>query len=291
MSQLPDTLGGAARMRLRQLAGALAALMIASSAVGLGVGEGGAATRSRQLHARNGYALLTIARAVHDLNWDGAVTVGDGGGVVSSLQAGLSASGRPRRLHCRIASVDLSGKTPFQSDPSGVCSANFPVDRVITLIAQPDFRSRVLGWERFASEPLPIVAPKCARTEATTDSCIVHAHAVKLVVGGTSTLWVGFRLRLFRLSVMNHEPGFGEAEDHGRGQYPLEPSIDCGLGYTSCSADYEFGSRPVLDALWDTSKSLTVTWESCDPVDPITSNRDLCPVTMTRNRIVSVSWP
>jgi hypothetical protein len=233
---------------------------------------------------------LTVARAVHDLNWDGAVTVGDGGGMVTSVQAGLDAAGRPRRLRCQIASVDRSGKTPFQSDPRGVCSAYFPVDRVITLIAKADFRSRAIGWEKFASEPFTVVSQKCERAEGAPESCIEHAATVRLVVSGTSTVWAGFRLRLYQLRVVNQEPGFGEAEDHGAQQYSDLP-LDCGLGNNTCSALYEFGSRPVLDALWDTSKSLTVTWEGCDQADPTTTNRDLCPVTMTRNRTVTVSWP
>jgi hypothetical protein len=87
------------------------------------------------------------------------------------------------------------------------------------------------------------------------------------------------------------DPAFGEAEDHGKLQIPGDPPIDCGLGNTTCSASYEYGTKPVLDALWDTSRSLTVTWEGCDATDPIRSNPALCPVTMTRNHQVAVSWP
>ena len=114
---------------------------------------------------------------------------------------------------------------------------------------------------------------------------------VKVVVAQVSQLAVSFRLRQFRLRVINSDPTFGEAEDHGTQQVPGTSPIDCGLGNTTCGASYEYGTKPVLDALWDTTRSLTVTWEGCDTGDPIRTNPALCPVTMTRARQVTVSWP
>ena len=135
------------------------------------------------------------------------------------------------------------------------------------------------------------MSPECDPEESSFSRCFVRSTTVKVVVGQISQLSASFRLRLFRLTVVNTEPTFGEAEDHGKQQIPGDAPIMCGLGNTTCKASYEYGIKPVLDALWDITRSLTVTWEGCDTTDPIASNPQLCPVTMTRNRSVTVSWP
>jgi hypothetical protein len=264
------------------LVGTALAVMLA---VGLGSARG-AKTAGSGLTIPKGYELLQLRPGATNPDF----RMPDGGGLVTTVQQGLTASSphQRSRLHCRLQSVDRSGKTPYQSDPLGTCDLYLPAHRPITLIARPDFRSTTPTWQNaFNSYPLLSSCPNLNRGRCGP-SATVHAQ---LVPSKNNTLFVGFWLRLFRLTVTNTDPSFGEAEDHGRQQVPNTSPIDCGLGHTTCSALYEYGTKPVLDALWDISRSLTVTWDGCDPADPIRSNPALCPVTMTRNRQVTISWP
>jgi hypothetical protein len=211
---------------------------------------------------------------------------------VKSVQAGLDASGRPRRIDCRLASVDKTGKTPFESDPLGTCALYFPTDRVIQLTERPDFRSNGLGWESRRTDLGPIVVSRC--TEARTGYCVAPSATVSLVVRAAGAVYVRFTLKTFALSVVNTDPGFGEVEDHGRQQLGIYP-IACGTSFGAdnrCRAFYEYGTKVVLDAQWDPTRTLTVSWDGCDPAAPgsAPTNDQLCPVTMTRNRRVTIYW-
>jgi hypothetical protein len=237
-----------------------------------------------------GWVLLEIGRDQSDPT----VRLTDGGGVVESLQVGLTyGTHRRAKLHCRVQSVDKTGKIPFQSDPTGICAVYFPASKPvtykpITLVAQPDFRSTLPTWTKI-SAPL-IMGRSCGG--AVSEDCPERSVKVHLVPEELNAVFVGFPLRLFRLSVTNTDPGFGEAEDHDRQQATTWSPLDCGLGHKSCITKYEYGTKPVLDALWDTTRSLTVTWGGCDPPqDPLRTNPALCPLTMTRDRHVTISWP
>jgi hypothetical protein len=261
--------------------------LLAVAAVALALAGSGGAGRSG---VPRGYALLTVLRApvVTDPGSFHLVP-GDGGGWVRSVQFGLDAAGHRTRLACRLASVDRSGKTPFQSDPLGACAVYFPTDRVIELTETPDYRSTAAGWEarRRAFGSGVVIVSGC--TEGRKGYCETHPAKVKLVVSATGEVNVRFTLKEFALRVNNTDPAFGLVEDHGRGQVGIS-AILCGKAAGSlnkCWALYEYGTRPVLDAQWDPSQTLTVHWDGCDPGAP---NQQLCPVTMTRNRTVSIYW-
>jgi hypothetical protein len=256
----------------------LCLLVAAVAALGL-VGSSGA-TPSR---IPKGYALLTVLRAVHDGFWGSNSTVGDGGGLVRSNEFGLDSAGRKTQISCRLGSVDKTGKTPFQSDPLGHCAVYFAENRVITLQELPDARSRALGWETLGPK---IIEPECA--ERYRDACLVRATKLELVVRSYGSVRAGFRLRWFDLSVANTDPAFGEVEDHDRQQVSPDPLL-CGH---VCSAYYEYGTKVVLDAQWDPTRTLTVSWDGCDAGEPAVppTNQQLCPVTMTRTRKVTIYW-
>jgi hypothetical protein len=268
---------------------------LAVSAVALGVvGSSGAATRG----VPRGYALLTVLRApsVTDRRTGFYTQIGDGGGWVRSVQAGLDANGRPRRIACRMASVDRTGKEPFQSDPLGICALYFPTDRVIELTEHPDFRSRGLGWEsrNRGTGAAPVIVSACSSADARPGRCVAPAANLKLVVRAASTVSVRFALKTFRLSVVNTDPTFGLVEDHTRVQVGIDPIL-CGAGSGSanrCAARFEYGTHVVLDAQWDPTRTLTVSWDGCDtaPAGSPPTNEQLCPVTMTRDHRVTIYW-
>jgi len=96
--------------------------------------------------------------------------------------------------------------------------------------------------------------------------------------------------------VTNLNPGFGLVEDRDHTGFTLTTGvqISCGTFAGSaniCKALYEYGRQVVLDAQWDMSESQTARWEGCDPPAPgSTPNDQLCPVTMTRNRQITIDW-
>src|SRR5262249_59181421 len=133
--------------------------------------------------------------------------------------------------------------------PSGSCSSFCRPGRIIPLTVGPDFRSKAVGWESKGHQTPSIVSPECEPTAFS--QCFVRGATVNVVVAQISQLSVSLRLRWLRLRVVNLEPTFGEAEDHGTQQIPQDPPIDCGLRNFICTALYEYGTQPVLDALSD----------------------------------------
>jgi hypothetical protein len=240
----------------------------------------------------SGYQRLTVQRAVPDASWGRDQTV-SGGGLVRSNETGLDASGRRTRLSCRLASVDKTGKTPFQSDPLGACTVYFPPKQVITLEEIPDFRSRTVGWE---STGATVVEPACEHTSLPLfHFCLTRSQKIELVVRRTSLIRAGFALKRYTLTVHNTDPAFGLVEDHDQLQVSSLQLL-CGdvqaPQINECAANYEYGTKVVLDAQWDITRSLTVSWDGCDPPpagSPPTSDQ-ICPVTMTGKREITIYW-
>lgn len=255
------------------------------------VGSGDAA----QSRVPTGYSLVTVLRGVHDSAfWNGReTTVGDGGGLVRSDEVGVGLTGRRTRLSCRLSSVDRTGKAPFQSDPVGACDVYFPSKQVITVRELPDLRSKAFGWE---TGGVRVVEPPCETVVVQGfPGCFTHSTKLELVVKGHGVLKPGFALKQFALSVNNPDPAFGLVEDHGQQQVSVRPLL-CGTVQApqkeNCSALYEYGTKVVLDAQWDITRSLTVSWDGCDPAVPGSppTNDQLCPVTLTSNRTVTIFW-